>query len=391
MDQTMEFQLPQRYHDALIQWQRRNFGELSLLKKHWSKYFPEESEYHLCAKVAPLRDTPIEVGMFKGKPYVDRAVEMRGNMLYSAVRIIKAQCSTELGSIQQHLETLDSGVDDRAKFSILRICAEELRHAYQMFWVLSHDSSWAEAGIHNIANQTMEELLAMTTGTHVLDAFNIPFHDPLDNMVFSFLIDRVGKYQLSMQKVFSYAPMARSMAPMLREESFHLLTGHDLVRDVAVSAALNNGQWSLEEVQKRLNAWFPRGVEMFGNPDGGQANIEFGFKDRLNGDSLNAFTIEVERLIHRINLAIVSARYPGLTREQVHDRAAIEPDRLRLPHNNFFRLRGTDEIAYQPVDIHGRRMSSSAYLQHLEEMLPASLCGTAFFRKYQSEFTRLNS
>lgn len=391
MDQTSEFKLPQRYHEALMQWQRRNFGELSLLQKHWSKYFPQEDEYHLCAKVAPLRNTPIEVGMFKGKPYVDRAVEMRGNMLYSAVRIIKAQCSTELGSIQQHLETLDSGVDDRAKFSILRICAEELRHAYQMFWVLSHDSSWAEAGIHNIADQTMEELLAMTTGTHVLDAFNIPFHDPLDNMVFSFLIDRVGKYQLSMQKVFSYAPMARSMAPMLKEESFHLLTGHDLVRDVAVDAALNNGRWSLDEVQRRLNAWFPRGVEMFGNPDGGQANVEFGFKDRLNGHSLNAFTIEVERLIHRINFAIVSARHPGLTREQAEDRAAIEPDRLRLPHTNFFRLRGADEIAYQPVDIDGRRMPPSAYLTHLEATLPASLRGTEFFRKYQREFARLNS
>ena len=391
MEQTVEFQLPRHYHEALMQWQRRNFNELSLLKKHWSKYFPEEAEYHLCAKVAPLRTTPIEVGMFKGKPYVDRAVEMRGNMLYSAVRIIKAQCSTELGSIQQHLETLDSGVDDRAKFSILRICAEELRHAYQMFWVLSHDSSWAEAGIHNIANQTMDELLAMTTGTHVLDAFNIPFHDPLDNMVFSFLIDRVGKYQLSMQKVFSYAPMARSMAPMLKEESFHLLTGHDLVRDVAVRAALNNSRWSLEELQRRINAWFPRGVEMFGNPEGGQANVDFGFKDKLNGDSLNAFIAEVERLISRINLAIVSARYPDLTREQAEERAAIEPDRLRLPHVKFFRLRGAEDIAYQPVDIDGRRMPPSAYLQHLEEALPESLCGTGFFLKYRNEFARLNS
>ena len=391
MDPTVKFELPKRYHEALLQWQQRNFGDLPLLQKHWSKYFPDEPEYHLCAKVAPLKSSVIEIGMFKGRPYVDRAVEMRGNMLYSALRIIKAQCSTELGSIQQHLETLDSGVDDRAKFSIMRICADELRHAYQMFWVLSDDGSWAQAGIHNIASQTMDELLAMTTGTHVLDAFNIPFHDPLDNMVFSFLIDRVGKYQLSMQKVFSYAPMARSMAPMLKEESFHLLTGHDLVRDMAVSGALNDGRWSLEEIQKRLNAWFPRGVEMFGNPEGGQANVDFGFKDKLNGDSLSAFVTEVERLIHRINLSVVSARYPGLSREQAEDRANIEPDRLRLPHANFFRLRGTEEIAYQPVDIDGRRLPAAEYFEHLDATLPASLRATEFYRRYQAEFTRLNS
>jgi len=198
VDSNQEFQLPARYHQALQDWQRRNFAELPLLQEHWGRFF-DQQPYQLCAKVSPLKSSTIEVGMFKGKAYVERAVEMRGNMLYSALRIIRAQCSTELGSIQQHLETLDSGIDERAQFSILRICAEELRHAYQMFWVLSNDPSWAAAGIRNVADETMDELLEMRTGTHVLDAFNIPFHDPLDNMVFSFLIDRVGKYQLSMQ------------------------------------------------------------------------------------------------------------------------------------------------------------------------------------------------
>src|SRR5262245_31167619 len=118
-------QLPGRYHEALRAWQTRHFTDLPLLEAQWARYFPDESPYHLCAKVAPLKTAAIEVGMFKGKAHVERAVEMRGNMLYSALRIIRAQCSTELGSIQQHLETLDSGIDDYAKYSILRICADE--------------------------------------------------------------------------------------------------------------------------------------------------------------------------------------------------------------------------------------------------------------------------
>jgi benzoyl-CoA 2,3-dioxygenase component B len=388
VDTVQELQLSPRHHAALIEWQRRNFSDLPILQEYWPKYFPGETPYRLCAKVSALKSPTIEVGMFKGKPYVDRASDMRGNMLYSAVRIIRAQCSTELGSIQQHLDTLDSGVGDQIKFSILRICAEELRHAYQMFWVLSHDESWAQAGIHDIANQTLDELLAMTTGTHVLDAFNIPFHDPLDNMVFSFLIDRVGKYQLSMQKVFAYAPMARSMAPMLKEESFHLLTGHDLVRDVAIRAALGDGRWSLDEIQRRLNAWYPRGIEMFGNPDGGQANIDFSFKDRLNGDSLNAYVAEVERLLHRINVGIVLARNPGLEKAEADDRARGETDLLRLPHVNFFRLRGAEDIAYQPIDVNGSRLPTDDYEAYLGETLPASLLGSGFFRRYQAAFAQ---
>jgi 1,2-phenylacetyl-CoA epoxidase catalytic subunit len=384
MESVQELLLPQRYHDALTDWQRRNFPDLPLLQQHWSSYFPGEPPYHLCARAAALKTPYIGVGMFKGRPYVEQAGEMLGNMLYSAVRIIKTQASTELGSIQQHLETIDAGVGDFAKFSILRICAEELRHAYQMFWVLSHDPTWAEAGIHDLANRTMDELLAMNTGTHVLDAFNIPFHDPLDNIVFAFLIDRVGKYQLSMQKVFTYAPMARSMAPMLKEESFHLMTGHDLLRDLAVEGGLERGRWTLEEIQRRINAWFPRGVEMFGNPDGGHANIDFGFKDRLNGESLQAYTIEVERLLDRINIAIASMRHPGETRSAIEIMAKHARWRLHLPHVDFFRLRGSEDVACQPIAIDGRRLSHQEYWKHLEEVLPVSLRGTEFFARYRA-------
>lgn len=383
---VQEFQLPERYHSALMQWQKRNFPDLEILLKHWDKYFPGEPPFYLAAKIAPLKDEAIEVGAFRGRPKITRAAEMRGNMLYTAVRIVKAQCSTELGSIQQHLETLDSNVSDPAKFSILRICAEELRHAYQMFWVLSQDTSWSEAGVVDIADQTMDELLAMSTGTHVLDAFNIPFHDPLDNMMFSFLIDRVGKYQLSMQKVFSYAPMAQSMAPMLHEESFHLRTGYDLVREVAVMTATGKGRWGLEEIQKRLNAWFPRGAEMFGNPDGGQANVTFGFKDRLNGESFQAYVVEVARLLRRINMAIIQASDPSLSREVIERRADEEPGLLKLPHMSFFRMRGSEDIALQPVDTEGRRLPSDVYWEHLQQALPDSLLGTEFFQKYRAAF-----
>lgn len=389
METVQELLLPKRYHDALTQWQHRNFPDLPLLQQRWAAYFPDTTPFHLCARVATLKTPYIGVGLFKGQPHVEHAGEMLGNMLYSAVRIIKAQASTELGSIQQHLETLDAGVDDRAKFSILRICAEELRHAYQMFWVLSHDPTWAEAGIHNVASRTMDELLAMSTGTHVLDAFNIPFHDPLDNIVFAFLIDRVGKYQLSMQKVFTYAPMARSMPPMLKEESFHLMTGHDLLRDLAVDSGVERGKWNLAEIQRRIYAWFPRGVEMFGNPEGGQANVDFGFKDRLNGESLQAYTAEVERLLDRINIAIATARHPDQTREEIEIMARHASWRLHLPDVNFFRLRGTEDVACQPISVDGRRLPWELYWAHLEDVLPASLRETQFFARYRAACSSL--
>ena len=102
MGKYQEFQLPKLYHDALMDWQRRNFPDLSILLKHWDTYFPDEAPYQLNVKLTPLKEDAIEVGAFKGQPKLTRAGDMKGNMLFSAVRIVKAQCSTELGSIQQH-------------------------------------------------------------------------------------------------------------------------------------------------------------------------------------------------------------------------------------------------------------------------------------------------
>ena len=72
----------------------------------------------------------------------------------------------------------------------------------------------------------------MELGGHVLDAFNIDFCDFLDNITYATVIDLVGKYQLEMQQAFSYAPMARSMGPMLQEEAFHLGSGRKLLKEI---------------------------------------------------------------------------------------------------------------------------------------------------------------
>src|SRR5438876_470752 len=70
-----------------------------------------------------------------------------------------------------------------------------------------------------------EDILSMKTGSHVLAAFNLEYDSFLDNVVFAAFIDRVGKYQLTMQKISAYKPYASSMPPMLREEAFHLAAG----------------------------------------------------------------------------------------------------------------------------------------------------------------------
>lgn len=388
-----------KYHDAIVDWQKQNFPELELLEKHWDDYFQGQPPFQLLAKIGELKNDSIEVGQYSGRKKFERAKEMVGNMFFSSRDIIRAQCSTELGSIQQHRLTLDQAVSDKAKFAVLRIMAEELRHAYQMFWVLDHDPTWKKPGLGDVAKQTIEELLSMELGSHVLDAFNIDFKDFLDNVTYATVIDLVGKYQLDMQQVFSYSPMARSMGPMLQEEAFHLGSGRTLLREIGEMATRGEGDYSVEDMQRALNLWFPRGLEMFGNEKGGETAVTFGFKDKTNGAAQGEYVEEVREVVTKTNIAMVQQR--GLTREAARDlvdeiqrtgdpRAGVRPeDLLFLPDVKFFRKRGIEEHVFKPYDVRGnliteggRAISPDRYLEYLSTVLSPRFIGSREYDKY---------
>ncbi len=393
--------ITKKYHDAIVDWQKKNFPELALLERHWDDYFKGVAPFELVAKVGDLKTDVIEVGQYAGRQRFERAKEMVGNAFFSARDIIKAQCSTELGSIQQHRLTLDNAVSDKGKFAVLRIMAEELRHAYQMFWVLDQDPTWKKPGLGDVAKQTIEELLSMELGGHVLDAFNIDFNDFLDNVTYATVIDLVGKYQLEMQQVFSYAAMARSMGPMLQEEAFHLGSGRSLLKDIGQMAARGEGDYSVEDIQKALNLWFPRGLEMFGNEKGGETALTFGFKDKTNGTAQGEYIEEVRGVVRNINVAMVQERIPGIARQDAHalideieksgdPKRGIKPEEIiLLPDTKFFRKRGVEDFLFMSYDVKGelitedgKPLSPEGYLRYLARVLPARFIGSREYNKY---------
>ena len=391
-----------KYHEALVSWQKKNFPELAFLQKSWTKYYPTQTPYQLFAKIGKLNSESIHFGRMAGQPRFEKAGDMVGNMFYTARDIIRAQASTELGSIQQHRLTLEEAPTDQMKVSILRIMAEELRHAYQMFWVFDHDETWRKPGHPDVAKETMDELLAMSLGNHVLDAFNIPFSNFLDNVVFATAIDLVGKYQLEMQKVFSYAPMARSMSPMLSEEGYHIGSGRGFLKELSLGAINGTGRYSIQDIQKALNAWIPRGLEMFGNERGGETAVAFGFKDRNNGTAQSEYYGELREVLELINVEIARTKVKNLTapdarslvREVQDTREAMQgvspDDLLFVPDAKFYRKRGMDEIVFMPYDVYGnlitddgKPISGERYLAYLETVLPDYFMKTAEFAKYR--------
>ncbi len=233
----------------------------------------------------------------------------------------------------------------------------------------------------------------MQTGSHVLDAFNLEYDSFIDNICFAALVDRVGKYQLTMQKVCAYKPMADSMPPMLREEAFHLAAGVIPLRRWAQRAAQGDPLVTMSVIQKSFNKWFPRALEMFGDERGGDTNLKFGFKDMKNREAQDMYLEEVERMVRDINSRFLRARFPSYALEKVelvlsdleqgrgkHDGVVWE-DLLHVPDRRFFRRKG--ESAWMMIGMDHELFSDvDEYMRYLAKHLPEAYVTTRDMRAY---------
>jgi len=314
-------------------------------------------------------------------------VEQGGHLLGA----LKAQASTEFGSIQQHQLTLARAQDEEEQFWILRMMAEEMRHGYQMFHLLLEDE-WQQVSDQS-GGDMVEEILSMQTGSHILGAFNIDFDSFIDNVTFCALIDRVGKYQLSMQRISAYKPMAESMPQMLREEAFHLAAGVVPLRRWMEKAARDSVYITTDDIQRTLNKWLPRGLEMFGDERGGGTNVRYGLKPMKNAEAQAQYYDEVGKVVRDLNLRYVRARLPELNGSQADallDQLEAEggsrdgiswDDLVHMPNREFFRRRGVP--AFKMIGWDGEEFQDvSAYLLHLAKHLPDSYRAGRDFRDY---------
>lgn len=383
--------LPKRYHDAVVRWRETFLPDYDFLVDSWEKHFPKEKPFKLCAFREMGICGQVECGSDQGKPKATRPDELSEEQAHHLLGAIRAQASTEFGSIQQHRLTLARAQEEQDQVWVLRMMAEELRHGYQMLHLLMEDD-WSS--VSTVAGEDMvEEILSMQTGSHVLGAFNIDFDSFVDNIVFCALIDRVGKYQLAMQKISAYRPMAESMPQMLREEAFHLATGVVPMRRWVTAAATGDVYISMEMIQKALNKWFPRGLEMFGDERGGGSNVRMGLKPMKNAEAQEQYRQEVLKLVRDLNMRYLRARLPNLSLSEADsvlerleegrgtEQGVAWEDLLHLCDPHFFRRRGVP--AFTLVGVDGEQLATfEEYRSYLRQHLPESYLAGRDFRGY---------
>jgi 1,2-phenylacetyl-CoA epoxidase catalytic subunit len=391
--------LPKPYHDAVRKWQGEYLPDYDFLMESWEKHFPTEPKFQLCAYRQMGMCTEIECGEMKGKPKFTHAADMLPEQAHHLFGAIRAQASTEFGSIQQHRLTLARAQEEEEQFWILRMMAEELRHGYQMLHLLVEDD-WSVVSKESHTD-LVEGILSMNTGSHLLGAFNIDFDSFIDNVVFCGLIDRVGKYQLAMQKVSAYQPMAESMPQMLREEAFHLAAGVVPMRRWVTAAAKGGSFVTMQDLQKALNKWVPRAYEMFGDERGGGTNVRLGLKPMKNSEAQTQYREEIEKLVRDLNVRYIRAIDDKLSPSQADallDRLLTEggtesgiraEDLLRLPNPDYFRRRGVP--SFRMTGAGGETFTDvPSYLQHLVRTLPDAYRASRDFKDYVELLTQVH-
>ena len=341
-----------------------NFEDWIEYFQHWQKdigYDPALlGDYKFETKLGELHGSDIEFGDYQGQPKWQRVTQIPNQTIRDALmNLIVYQGDTEFASVEQQKNLLDTAPTEYDRKALTRVNSEEMRHGWQMCYLLVKyfgDSGKLEA-------RKLLERRAFR-GDRLLGSFNAPVNNWLDFFTYTEFVDRDGKYQLTMLSHSAFAPLAESVIAMLKEEHFHMFTGH-----TGLTRILRSGKIPVTIVQKYFNKWLSTAYDLFGTDHSSSAHWAYTWglkgrydeheakvpaaKDRLNDLSREHYMRESQQLIDQLNQLI----------------PAGEPN-LMAPDLKFNRSIG--EHVGKPFSVTGELLSAEAYEKHRAETLPTT-------------------
>ena len=137
-----------------------------------------------------------------------------------------------------------------------------------------------------------------------VNIFYYPIDTWADFIMFNFCMDRGAGHQLDDAMHCSYAPWARAVTAIHKEEMMHVNHGDTWVKRLA------DNPDTRDEAQAALNRWFPRTMAIFGRPDSPRNKIyrRLGLKMRDNEAVRQAFLADIERALQGTGLTLPAWR-----------------------------------------------------------------------------------
>ncbi|HKU81408.1 MAG TPA: Phenylacetic acid catabolic protein [Candidatus Tumulicola sp.] len=337
--------------ELLKQWQH----DIGLDRELIERFMPG---YSFEAKYGALPTPEIYFGDFKGDRRWEKVREIPDQRMRDAVlNMVVYQGDTEFASNEQQRFLVNNAPSEYDLASLVRIMVEETRHGYQMCHLLV-DQFGSEG---KIEAQKLLERRAFGKKNRLLNAFNEDVTHWLDFFAYTNFMDRDGKFQLTMLQHSSFAPLAASMGPMLKEESFHMGTGITGLRRIAKANVIPP-----QIQQKYYNKWISGSLDLFGTDHSGSAQWAYtwGIKGRVDEDKTGD-PVDKEHLNER-------------ARSQFYDEIAgtvarvneVNPSdtKLYVPDMRFNRQIGAH--AGERYSVTGEKMSEEAWQAYAPSVLP---------------------
>ncbi|MGE0199899.1 MAG: Phenylacetic acid catabolic protein [Candidatus Melainabacteria bacterium] len=227
------------------------------------------------------------------------------------INLMMQQADSELSGAYGYVPWIEKAPNIHEKLLVAQIVRDEVNHAYRMFKLLKDLGVEVDERI-----AAMDETLRMRLdadkdlGTQRasddkrVNIFYYPIETWTDFIMFNFCMDRGAGHQLEDAMQCSYAPWARTIDGIFKEEMMHVNHGDTWVKKLADDPATQ------AEVQAALDKWYPRTMAIFGRPQSrkNQVYCELGLKQRDNEEVRQAFRADIEK-----SLAGTGLRLPEWT------------------------------------------------------------------------------
>lgn len=205
-------------------------------------------------------------------------------------RLLAIQADCEIGGphlyVEQMLPSAPTKVD---QLIVARTAAEEIDHYRKM------------ARVAGDIGTDVSYVLSSPSQKRYVESFRGKITTWEEFAVFGFLIDRVGRYQLEEFIDCSYAPLERILPDIIKEEEGHIDFGATKTAEL-----VDKGDESREKIQKAINYWYIKALDMFGRSDSKRSEryCYWGIKRRTNAQAREAYMKEVNPLIERMSLQL---------------------------------------------------------------------------------------
>jgi ring-1,2-phenylacetyl-CoA epoxidase subunit PaaA len=207
-------------------------------------------------------------------------------------RVLAIQADCEIGGPNLYVkDILPNAPTKLDQLIVARTAAEEMDHFRKM------------ARLAGDIGVDVSYTLSRPNQERYVEAFRGQITTWEDYAVFGFLIDRVGRFQLEEFLGCTYLPLARVVEDpdIIREEEGHV----DFGTNATAEFAAKGGEFK-ERIQKAIDYWYVRALDMFGHSGSKRAAryIFWGLKRRANEQAREDYIREVNPILTSMGIRI---------------------------------------------------------------------------------------